>query len=220
MLNTFKSVIRNKANRIYFIVLLILFIIICFYSNLDSIIYDYYNSKIESESITEISKTITIEDVIDLSEEDINELKQIKHVVDVQTKKMETSILGTINIYEISVDDWKNVNSVTKTLDKIGIRSTRIAQGGYFDNLFNNYEKIQLVLNIIGIFIFIVFSLLVIICWRNILKNEEKNINILRIIGYRNSKINTIKFTVLIVFSLIIFFLSFIITNGCLTILV
>lgn len=197
-----------------------LFIIISLYSNLDSIVYNHYDSKIEEMKITEISKTITINDLIDLSENDIKSIKQIKHVIDIQPKEMETSMLGTIKFYEISVDDWKNVNSVIKIFNKNGIRCSRNVSGGAYDILFNGYENIQLVLKATRFIIIIVFSLLLINCWKNILKNEEKNINILKIIGYRNSQINTIKLSIFIVISMIIFFISFIIAKICLTILI
>lgn len=220
MLNVFKSAIKNKANKIYFIVLFVLFIIICFYLNLDDIVYNYYNSKIEAEGITEKSKTILIQEVINLSEKDVKDIKQIHHVINVTTKEMESSLLGTIKFYEIFVDDWKNVNSVIKELDNKGIRCSRAVIGNYYDTLFNNYENIQFVLKISGIFIVIVFSLLFINCWKNIFKNEEKNINILKIIGYRNSKINIVKFNIFIVVSFITFAISFITTKICFIILI
>ncbi len=219
MLNIFKSFIKNKANKIYFIVLFVLFIIICFYLNLDDIAYNYYNSKIEAEGITEKSKTILIQEVINLSEKEVKDIKQIDHVINVTNKEMESSLLGTIKFYEISVDDWKNVNSVIKELDNKGIRCSRAVIGDYYDTLFNNYENIQFVLKISGILIVIVFSLLFINCWKNIFKNEEKNISILKTIGYRNSKINIIKFNIFIVVSFITFVLSFITTKICFIIL-
>lgn len=209
--NQVKSILRNKANKIYFIVLFVLFTIFNICLSLDDMAYNYYNSKIETD-LVESAKTITITDSTYLSEDSIQNIKQNEHIVNIYTKSIDLSS-GKIEIYCIEIDNWKNVNSIIKEFDKNGISCMRNLSGLIYDELFNSYENVKIILKIFKYLIFIVDFLLFVTCWKNILKNEEKNINILRIIGYRNSKINTIKFIIPIICSMIMYIWTKIIVN-------
>lgn len=210
-----KSIFKNKANRIYFIVLFVLFMIFNICLNMDTIVYKYYNSKIETDYMEE-ARTITITDLINLSEENIQDIKKNKHIENVYNKFIDLSS-GKIEIYCIIIDNWTNVNSVIKEFDENGISCMRNLSGPVYDAVFNSYEKVQIVIQVTKILVIIVSILLLISCWKNILKNEEKNINMLKTIGYSNTKINSIKLIIFIIVSMIMYISTNIITNIIIT---
>lgn len=210
-----KSILKNKANLIYFIVLFVLFIIFNICLNIDTIVYKYYNSKIETDCM-EAARTITITELINLSEENIQDIKKNKHIENVYNKFIDLSS-GKIEIYCITVDNWANVNSVIKEFDENGINCMRSLSGPVYDALFKSYENIQIIIQVTKISLIIVSILLLISCWKNILKNEEKNINMLKTIGYSNSKIISIKLIIFTIVSMIMYITTNIITNIIIT---
>ncbi len=214
--NQLKSLYRNKANKIYIIMLFILFLIFNISLKISTIAYNYYNEKIESDYI-DLARNITINDVIELSEEDILEIKKKKHIENIYSEILEIPS-GNIKTYHIWVDDWSNVNSVIKYFDKIGIRCTRSFGGPEYDKLFNSYENAQIILKTTISVVLIINVVLFISCWKNMFRNEEKNINILKIIGYRKSIIERTKIVICVSISLIIYLLTNVVVKNIISI--
>lgn len=106
--------------------------------------------------------------------------------------------------YYVVVDEYQNVDSVIKTLQ----------EKGYYAELYdtsklleiNEIEKLQLVFKSILIVCGIILGITLFLILKNIMQNEEKNIAILKTIGFNDFKIG------IIIFSRIILILIFSIT--------
>ena len=115
-----KSILKNKINLLYIILFIIVFIIINLAINLPEIIYKYYDSKIPEE-YKEQARTLYIADGnIELTNEDMENLKKIEHIQDVKIKTLGMQDYE-LKLTNIVVDDWKNCSKIQNILDKQGI---------------------------------------------------------------------------------------------------
>lgn len=201
-----KSILKNKINLLYIILFIIVFIIINLAINLPEIIYKYYDSKIPEE-YKELARTLYIADGnIELTNEDMEDLKKIEHIQDVKIKTlcMQDYELELTNIV---VDDWKNCSKIQNILDKQGILTGR----EYEDDWIKGYEKINIFMNLVVYMSIIIGTFTILISYINILKNEKENHKLLYILGYSKSKIRYIVCTQILAITIIGFFIGIII---------
>ena len=110
LLLNLKSMLRNKSNLIYIIVIIITFIFLNIALASSNLLDCYYENRLielSSESILEDLKELYISDIITLSNEQQEQIKSIKYVEDIQTYTIEMPG-QTLTTYHIFVDDWKH----------------------------------------------------------------------------------------------------------------
>ena len=206
-----KSILRNKSNIIYIIVFVILFAILNIFLNFGTIIDKYYDLKVEerlqsylanfnsednleemAEKHKKTQRTVLINSVINLTEEDKEKIKKVKYVQDVET---EIIMAGEhqIVLNKIIVDNWKHCQYVEKYFDQKGIEATAYEEA----EIIENYNTVKKFSNVSQYIIIIMSTIILIVCYKNILKNEEQNIKLLKVIGYTKNKIKIIIFAYL-----------------------
>ena len=205
--NQIKSGLRNKSNKIYIITFMVLFIILNISLNIGKIVDSYYDSKMEdiinaNEENEKYSRTIYTIKEITLTEQEKKDIMNLKNVKDIETEIKDWKI-GIINeetgkaefvdtkitINYIIVDNWKNCKSVQDYFDSKGIE-TRILLSQF--EIYKNYNTVKTFSIIVSYILIGMFILMITICYKNILKTEEENINLLKIIGYSKRKIRNI----------------------------
>lgn len=201
-----KSMLRNKSNRKYIIILFIMFIFLNIGINLSYIIDSYYDIKlreiaddetIDSLKIIDISPGAIIDESgishsLALTNEQQEYIKKVKYVIDFKAETME--FLGTtFNTYKTYVDDWKHVSYVKNVLDKQGIET------GFYRASFNiqifmeNYANIQVIVYVIKYAIIIITIIIIFIIYKNIIKNQVDDLKLLSVLGYKPRQIRKIK---------------------------
>jgi len=218
--NELKSILRNKNNFIYLIVIIILFIILNISLNIKFVIAEYYDNKIneyiksvyeqykqefneeiQDIKLEELIRTIQTTDGRELAEEQKQKINKMKHVENVKSKVIELSSTS-VTINYILVDDWKNCSKIQYYLDSQGIES-------YVDTisidkkLLDNYKLINNFSNIMVYLVVAITIIILMICYTNIVINEYKNLNLLNVVGYKKNKIKYILFCQLMILSLI-----------------
>lgn len=205
MKNQIKSVLRNKSNIIYIFTFVILFAILNVALTIrplvdqyfDNIVEEYSNtlqtqlnkiSSYENIKIDELAKTIQISK--ELTDEQKTEIENIKHVERLEIQKIDLEG-EEVHIQYLYLDDWKNFEYVNNRLDALGISGSPAVLD---EQILESYSTIRNIANTIQYLLIIVSLLVIIVCCRNIVKNEQKNIKLLQIFGYKKSKIKQILF--------------------------
>lgn len=220
LVNEIKNVLRNKNNLIYIITFIIVFIILNISLNIKNIIDQYYDSKIngyiesiykeyeqsnEEEKIDinfeELFRTVQTSNGQELTNEQRQKIKNMKHVKEIKSETININA-NTIIINYIVLDDWKNCAEVQKYLDIQGI-GNYVDTMGIDENLLNNYNILKNFSNILKFIIIIIVVIALIMCCRNIMKNEVKNFELLKTFGYTNRKIKSIVFAQVLVLVII-----------------
>lgn len=217
LITQIKSIFRNKSNIIYIIVFAILFTILNIFVNLRTIIDNYYDLKVEErlqsflayldsedniEEITEKHKksqrTVLINDAINLTDEDKEEIKKIKYVEDVET---EIIMAGEhkIVLNKIIVDNWKHCTYIEKYFDQKGITSTAYEEA----EIIQDYSTARNYSDIIKYTIIVISIIILVVCYKNILKNEKENIKLLKVIGYTKSETEIVSLTYLAILTIV-----------------
>ena len=121
-----------------------------------------------------------------------------KLLIETNLKKLEVLLLEyvdlegeEVHIQYLYLDDWKNFEYVNNRLDALGISGSPAVLD---EQILESYSTIRNIANTIQYLLIIVSLLVIIVCCRNIVKNEQKNIKLLQIFGYKKSKIKQILF--------------------------
>lgn len=185
IVNQIKSILRNKANIIYIVIMVVLFVALNISINIQTIIdvffdvqMNNYTEKMKVEQIKEVKieqVTYISSSNFRLTEEKEREIKNIKHV---------EKIVNHNEICYIIVDDWKDIEYVQNVLDKKGIQLSRVLVGIDMENLYKSYSQVCMMLRAVMYIIILATILMLYFCYKNILKNEQENIKLLSIIGY------------------------------------
>ncbi len=202
-----KAMLRNKSNRKYIVILFIMFIFLNIGINLTYIIDRYYDIKLKEiadDATIDALKEIRVspgagidEDGIvhslSLTNEQQENIKKTKYVIDFKAETWE--FLGvTYNIYKFHVDDWKHVGYVKNVLDKQGI-DTGVYGGSLNIQVFmENFFKVRSFANVIKYVIIIMTILIIFIIYKNLIKNQEDDLKLLSVLGYKPRQIRKIKF--------------------------
>ena len=207
ILGYFKSMLKSKSNIAYLILFIFLFIVLNISLNIIPIINSYYDTKIVD---AEAGRTIYIPNTeIILTQDQQNQIKNIKHVENITTEILDFETY-TIPIYDIIIDDWKNVEYVQNIFSKYGIKTERQLVDNPFFTSYNNVKMASTIIKytmiLIVIFLFIFISI-------NILNSEKENIKLLYFTGYNSNKIKFMIFCIFIIIYLISFLLGFILYN-------
>jgi len=203
MKNELKSVLRNKSNLIYIIIFSILFVVLNIFLNVGRIIDDFFDMKIneyiktasqedsemnsEKIDLKKIIRTIQTTDGKELDEEQKQKLKKMKHVQMIESEDTEVGDVS-ITINNIVIDDWKNCADIQKYLDNQGI-DNYVDTIGMDEKIFENYKILKNFSKIMKYTIIILSIAILSVCCKNILKNEEENLKLLNILGYKRNKI-------------------------------
>ena len=204
-----KSILRNKSNRIYIFVFCILFFILNFMVNVNSIVDNFYDTKINiAEEFELTSRTLYIEDNIDLSEQDINNILHMEHVEDFFVEKKEYGELE-FSIKTIIVNNWKNCQDIINKFDENGVKVRRQYGGITFDNLVEQYHYVKNILKVIIWVAYIICICMFTISYKNIINNEKVNLKMLNVFGYTNMQLNILRIMSLLVLTSIGFILGY-----------
>ncbi len=102
----------------------------------------------------------------------------------------------------ILIDDWKNCVDIQKYLDNHGI-SNYINTSNLGDKFYSNYDTVKTISNIIKYLIIIISIIILIIYYKNIIKNQEKDFQMLKTYGYNKKKLKIIVFVQLLIITFI-----------------
>lgn len=200
-----KSMLRNKSNLIYIILIVITFIFLNIALVSSNLIDCYYeNSLIElrGESILEDLKELYISNIITLSEEQQEQIKSIKYVEDIQPYIIELPN-QTILTYHIFVDNWKHDTDIIKLFDNYGISVGLVHSDIEIENLLDSYDQVKSITQIIKYIVILIVALITLLVYNNILNNQKDNFHLLYILGYKLKKIRKIQFINLLTITII-----------------
>ena len=201
-----KAMLRNKSNRKYIFVLFTMFIFLNIGINLSYLIDSYYDIKlreIADDATIESLKEINLRSYVEVNEdgteyrftltnEQQEEIKKIKYVVDFKSGTWE--FLGTTyNIYKIYVDDWKHIDYVKNVLDKQGIDTNEVGGSLTIQLFVQNYANVQTIANVIKYAVIIITIVIIFIIYKNLIKNQENDLNLLSVLGFKPKQIRKIK---------------------------
>lgn len=211
--NELKSVLRNKNNLIYIITFSILFVVLNISLNVGTIIDNFFDKKIDEHvrtvyqeyskingeeiELEKIIRTIQTTNGKELEEEQKQKLKKMEHVQAIERQVIEMNTTS-ITINYIIVDDWKNCEYIQKYLDNQGI-DTYVDTIGIDKELLENYKILRSFSEIIKYVIIIISIAILTVCCKNIVKNEEENLKLLNVFGYKRNKIKNIIISQLLV---------------------
>lgn len=200
-----KSLLRNKSNIIYIILIVIIFILLNISINLRIIIDSYYDTLLENtiyetiyvyksnlsyDEIQDSYKRILISNGISTSEEEIRRvLSDARHIESVTTEKTYFGDVSYDFIY-VKADDWKNCSYIKEYLDNKGVAASYCGDS----NFYKKYDVAIKYSNISEIFVIFMSFIILIIISKNILRNEKKNLELLNIIGYNKFQVKQIIF--------------------------
>lgn len=201
-----KAMLRNKSNRKYIIILFIMFIFLNIGINLSYIIDSYYDIKlreiaddetIDSLKIIDISPGAIIDESgishsLALTNEQQEYIKKVKYVIDFKAETME--FLGTtFNTYKTYVDDWKHIDYVKNVLDKQGIDTNEVGGSLTIQLFVQNYANVQTIANVIKYAVIIITIVIIFIIYKNLIKNQEDDLKLLSVLGFKPRQIRKIK---------------------------
>lgn len=201
-----KAMLRNKSNRKYIFVLFIMFIFLNIGINLSDLIDSYFDLKlreIADDATIESLKEINLRSYVEVNEDGIaykftltneqqEEIKKIKYVVDFKSGTWE--FLGTTyNIYKIYVDDWKHIDYVKNVLDKQGIDTNEVGGSLTIQLFVQNYANVQTIANVIKYAVIIITIVIIFIIYKNLIKNQENDLKLLSVLGFKPRQIRKIK---------------------------
>lgn len=193
-----KALLKNKSNFIYLILITVIFIILNIIPNLSSIIDNYYDSllynslkeyaEIYGSFPTETAKTLLVSDnstPISTLEE---LLKDVKYFNRIYVEPVDFGSNYIVDFVYIEVDDWKHCTYVKNYLDNNGIATSYNES----EKFYTDYASASTYANIIKYFVIILSFVILTVSCANIIKNENKNLKLLSVIGYSKKNIRKI----------------------------
>ena len=197
-----KSLLRNKSNLIYVIIIALCFILLNFALNTEKYINLYYDVIMnkymeESNSDKDIeynTRTVSISNSIDTSISKVQEIlknnKYVKRITSIPlTFYLENQENISYDFIQIESIDWKYCKDIIKILDTEGLEATY----NLGDNtIYKSYETTLHYSKIIKVFIYFMFAIIINTSCVNIIKNEHNNLKLLKIIGYNQKNIKKI----------------------------
>ena len=200
-----KSMLRNKANLIYIIVIVIMFVFLNISLVSSNLIDRYYENRLieeRGEAILENLKELYISNIITLSDEQQEQIKSIEHVEDIQIYKIELPN-QTIISYHIFVDNWKHDTDIIKLFDSYGISVGTVHSGVEIQELLDSYDQVKIIAQIIKYIVIVIVALISFLVYNNILNNQKDNFHLSYILGYKLNKIKKIQFINLLTITII-----------------